>query len=121
MENVPSAAAQVIVTVIPIVGIVMGCIVFYLYLYWNHKQKMHMIDKGIVRRNLFDLDSFSLFAGLVLLATGASLVVFFVIKEGFSYGVLSGLIPFSIGLSLIVFFIIRIKVFKRDDKERNNQ
>ena len=40
-----STAAEVIVTIIPIVGIVFGCLVIYFYLYWNHKQKLFMIEK----------------------------------------------------------------------------
>ncbi len=112
MENVASAAAQVIVTVIPIVGIVMGSLVIFFYLFWNHKQKVLMIEKNLLKKSDFDIDSFSLFSGLILVSIGISLVIFFIIKEGFSYGVLSGLIPLAIGASLIVFFVIRIKLIK---------
>ena len=114
MESTPSTAAQVIVTVIPIVGIVMGCLVIFFYLLWNHKQKLMIIEKGIYKKNDFDLDSFSIFSGLILFSIGLSLVIFFVIKEGFTYAVLSGLIPLSIGISLILFFILRIKMKKND-------
>ena len=37
--NEVGAAAQVIVTVIPIVGIAMGSTVIFFYLLWNHRQK----------------------------------------------------------------------------------
>ncbi len=114
MENLPSQAAQIIVTIIPIVGIIMGCLVIIFYLLWNHKQKLLMIEKNLLRKKEFDVDSFSLFSGLLLTSIGASLVTFFLIWEGFSYAVLSGLIPLSIGISLVVFFIIRIKLIKND-------
>jgi len=113
MENVPTAAAQVIVTVIPIVGIVMGSIVIFFYLFWNHRQKMLLIEKGLYRRPDIDIDSFSLFAGLILSSIGVSLAVFYLIKEGISYGMLSGLIPLSVGISLILFFVVRIRMGKR--------
>lgn len=110
----PSAAAQVIVTIIPIVGIVFGCLVIFFYLYWNHKQKLFMIEKGIYEKKNLDLDAFSLFAGLLLFFIGVSLVAFFVVMEGLSYGLLSGLIPLAIGLSLLMFFFIRLRT-KRNE------
>lgn len=113
MEPVPSQAAQVIISIIPIVGIVMGSIVVFFYLLWNHRQAMKIIETGAYKKNDFDLDAFSLLAGLILFGVGISLVVFFLIKENFSYGVLSGLIPLSIGVSFITFFILRIKFLKR--------
>jgi hypothetical protein len=106
-RNMPSAAAQIIVTIIPIVGIVMGGVVIFFFLFWNHKQRMLIIEKGQYVKIDFDLSTFSLFAGLVLTSIGVCLVVFFVILEGFSYPVLSGLVPFSLGVSLLVFFGIR--------------
>ena len=113
MESVPSKAAQVIISIIPIVGIVMGSIVIFFYLLWNHRQAMKIIEKGVYKKNDFDLDAFSLLAGLILLGVGASLVVFFIVKENFSYGALSGLIPLSVGISFIIFFIVRLKLLKR--------
>ena len=106
----PSTAAQVIVTIIPIVGIVMGCLIIFFYLLWSYKLKIHMINKGIYKRVPFDMDTFSLLLGLVLFILGLVLTVFFIVKDGFSYGVLSGLIPVSIGMSLLIFFIVRLKI-----------
>jgi hypothetical protein len=103
----PTAAAQILVTVIPIVGIVAGTVVLFVYLFWNHKQKMLMIERGIYQKPEFDLNTFSIFTGLVLSSIGVSLMTFFMIMDGFSYGVLSGMIPLCLGISLIVFFIIR--------------
>ncbi len=114
MNNVPSTAAQVIISIVPIVGIVMGSAVLFFYLMWSYKHKKLLIEKNLVKKTEFDIDSFSLFSGLILLSIGGSLVAFFLIKEGVNYGVLSGLIPFSIGISLIVFFIIRRKLIKND-------
>jgi hypothetical protein len=114
MNNVPSAAAQIIVTIIPIVGIVMGCGVIFFYLLWSFKAKRALIERGLYKRPEFDLDTFSLFSGLVLTGIGAGLMIFFLIKTGFSYGILSGLIPMSCGVSLLVFFGIRSRVSKKN-------
>lgn len=104
----PSTAAQIIVTIIPIVGIVMGSIVIFFFMYYNYKQKILMIEKGITERGNFDIDTYSLFAGIVLFGVGICLTLFFLIKEGASYSALGGIIPLSTGLSLLVFFIIRL-------------
>ena len=106
----PSTAAQVIVSIIPIVGIVMGCTVIFFYLLWNYKLKLHMIEKGIYTRIPFDMEAFSLMAGLLLFILGFILVFFFLVKDGFSYGVLSGLIPWAIGLSLLIYVRITYKL-----------
>ena len=108
-----SAAAQVIVTIIPIVGIVMGCTVIFFFLYYNHKQKMLMIEKGINRKVNFDLGIFSIFTGLLLFCIGLCLTIFFAIKEGISYSLLSGIIPLSCGVSLICYYILRIILNKK--------
>ena len=110
----PSTAAQVIVSIIPIVGIVMGSIVIFFYLLWGYKLKVHMIEKGLYSVVPFDMDTFALLSGLILFILGLVLIVFFLIKDGFSYGVLSGLIPLSIGLSLLIFFTVRMKMKSKD-------
>ena len=113
MSGVPSVAAQVLLAVIPIVGIAMGGAVIILYVIFSYKTKRALIDKGMYKRIEFDIDMFSLFGGMVLLPIGFSLMIFFLVKQGFSYGMLSGLIPFSVGLSLILFFVIRMRVLSK--------
>jgi hypothetical protein len=116
MQSVPSTAVQIVVTVIPIVGIVMGSIVIFFFLLWNHKQKILMIEKGVFKKSDFDVDTFSLFSGLILSCIGIGLLVFFYIKEGINYSILSGLIPFSVGISLIIFFVLHIKIFTNSNE-----
>jgi len=118
MESVPSAAAQILISIIPIVGIVMGSVVIFFFLFWNHREKMLMIEKGMEKKNtLFDVESFSLLAGLLLFGVGISITTLFAIKEGASYNLLGGVIPLSIGLSLILYFIIT-RVQKRNNDRR---
>mgnify|MGYP000844247702 CR=1 FL=1 len=106
----PSVAAQIIVSIIPIVGIVMGCAVILFYLFFSFKLKREMIQKGIYSRTPFDMETFSLLAGLILFILGLILVFFFLVKDGFSYGVLSGLIPSAIGLSLLIYVKIMFRI-----------
>lgn len=105
--STPSVAAQIIVSIIPIVGIVMGCIVIFFYIMWDHKLKVYLIENNLYEKKRFDIDTFSLLTGLILFILGLSLLMFFLIRSGFSYGFLSGLIPASLGLSMLLFVFIR--------------
>jgi len=102
-----SSAAQVIIAVIPIVGIVMGSVVVFFYLLWYHRRKVLMIKTGQNLRPDFDLLSFSLLTGLLLLSVGASLTVFLTVMGKISYGLLGGIIPLAMGIGLLAFYLIK--------------
>jgi hypothetical protein len=102
-----SAAAQVIVSVIPIVGIVMGSVVVFFYLLWNHRRRTLLIKAGQFKRPEFDLLSFSLLAGLLLFAVGLALTVFLAIIMGVNFGLLGGIIPLAVGAGLLAYYGIK--------------
>jgi RsiW-degrading membrane proteinase PrsW (M82 family) len=104
---VRSNAAQIIIALIPIVGIVMGSVVVFFYLLWNHKRKMFLIKTEQWKESVFDLLTFSLLGGLLLGAVGLCLTVFLAIVGGRSYGLLGGIIPLSSGIALLAFFSIK--------------
>ncbi|MDR3249065.1 MAG: hypothetical protein LBT39_09810 [Treponema sp.] len=107
MEPV-SSAAQVIIAVIPIVGIVMGAVVIFFYLLWSYRRKSLLIKAGQYAPPRFDLLSFSLLAGLLLGTVGITLTVFLAIVQGGpTYGLLGGLIPLSIGVGLLIYYGIK--------------
>jgi hypothetical protein len=107
MEQIPSSAAQIIISIIPIVGIVMGSLVVFFYLLWNHKRRVLLIKAGQYKKPDFDLLSFSLLAGLLLFSVGLALTIFLIIALGVSFGLLGGLIPLSVGFGLLVYYGIR--------------
>jgi len=107
MESVSSLAAQVIVALIPIVGITMGAVVIFFYLLWTHRRRTLLIKAGQYRRPEFDLFSFSLLAGLLLTSVGLSLTVFLAVMTGPTYGLLGGIIPLSMGAGLLGYHLIR--------------
>lgn len=111
----PSAAAQVVVSVIPIVGIVMGCLVILFYLLWDYKYKVFLVEKGLRKDRPFDFTAFCLLSGLILFTLGLCLVIVFLVIDGFSYGVLGGLIPSAVGLSLLLFVRISGRMKSRDE------
>ena len=107
MSQVSSSAAQVIISIIPIVGIVMGSVVAFFYLLWNHKRKILLIKAGQYQRPEFDLLSFSLLAGLLLSTVGLALTVFLGIALGVSFGLLGGIIPLAVGTGLLAYYGIK--------------
>jgi drug/metabolite transporter (DMT)-like permease len=104
---VRSNAAQIIIALIPVVGIVMGAVVVFFYLLWNHRRKMMLIRTEQWKEETFDLLTFSLLCGLLLGVVGLCLTVFLAIVEGRNYGLLGGIIPLSSGIALLAFFFIK--------------
>jgi hypothetical protein len=105
--QIPSVAAQIIVSIIPIVAIVMGSVVAFFYLLWSHREKVRLIERGQYSPKRFDVDVFSLLAGLLLTGVGVVLTALFVALEGASYALLGGLLPLASGISLFVFYVLR--------------
>ena len=107
MEQTSSSAAQVIISIIPIVGIVMGSVVVFFYLLWNHKRRILLIKAGQYQRPDFDLLSFSLLTGLLLSAVGLALTVFLAIALEINLGLLGGIIPLAVGIGLLAYYGIK--------------
>ena len=105
--SVPSVAAQVVIAVIPIVAIVMGCVVVFFYLLWNHKEKVLLIQRDAYTPARLELDTFALLTGLLLGGVGSVLTALFIAKDGIAYSLLGGLIPLALGIGLLVFYGIR--------------
>ena len=102
-----ATAAQVIIAIIPIVGIVMGSVVVFFYFLWHHRRRVLLIKAGQFQKLDFDLLSFSLLAGLLLLSVGISLTIFLAIMGNAGYGLLGGIIPLATGTGLLAYYLIK--------------
>jgi hypothetical protein len=107
LEQQHSTAAQVIIAIIPIVGIVMGSVVVFFYLLWDHKRNTLLIQAGQYSKPRFDLLTFSLLTGLLLGSVGIALTIFLAIAVGTGFGLLGGIIPLSMGIGLLAFYGIK--------------
>ena len=107
MEQISSAAAQVLIAIIPIAGIGMGGVVVFFYLLWSHRRKTLLIKAGHYSRPVFDLLSFSLLTGLLLSSVGLTLTVFLAVVAGPTYGLLGGIIPLAMGIGLLAYYAIK--------------
>ncbi len=100
-----SPAAQVILSVIPIVGIVFAATLVFFALLWKHSENKLRIKNGTYQNRDFNLRVFSLLAGLVLIGVGLVLtVMFYILGEGITWGLLSGLLTLVIGIMLLIFY-----------------
>ncbi len=106
MNAMTSETAQIILAVIPIVGIAIGGVTVFFYLLWHHHEIKLRIKTGTYQTSNFDLKTFSLLCGLLLTGVGIALTILFLVVDGLSYPLLGGLIPLSIGICLLIFYKI---------------
>ncbi|HUX39735.1 MAG TPA: hypothetical protein VMV83_01105 [Rectinemataceae bacterium] len=102
-----SIAAQVLIALIPIVGIVLGSVVVFFWLLWNHRERKLLIQQGAWTPSRFDVETVSLLSGLLLSAVGIVLTILILIVDGIGYPLLGGLVPLSAGVGLLIFVRFR--------------
>lgn len=98
-----SPAAQVIISIIPIVGIVFAAMVIFFALLWKHTEIKMRISKNTYNPANFNWKMFSLLSGLCLVGVGIVLSAVFFLISGLTYQLLGGLIPLSLGVMLLIF------------------
>ena len=118
MNSIISPAAQIILAIIPILGIAIAGTVILLALLWSHTEHKMRIQNGLPETNSFNYKAYFLLIGLLLTAVGFSLTVFFIILTGKSNAILGGLIPFTIGIALLLFY--KLNKWKEDRKSENS-
>ena len=99
-------AVQIIIAVIPIVGIVMGSVLIFFYFLWRHRQIMLQIRTNTYIRPAVNIRLFCLLLGIMLTVIGSVLFGLFYLSAGVGYILLGGLIPLALGISLIIFYAI---------------
>ncbi len=104
MEHITSPAAQVIISLIPIVGIFIGGTVIFFALLWIHHENKQRIKSGEKPQKNFNYKAATLLSGLLLTGIGTMLSIFFALFAGVSPSLLGGLIPLTIGICLLLFY-----------------
>ncbi|MEL3908644.1 MAG: hypothetical protein P1P64_06490 [Treponemataceae bacterium] len=108
MEKVNSAA-QILITVLPIVAVVSVSILVFFFLLWRHREIMCQIKTNTYNPSVLNLKVFSLFTGILLCAVGLVLTIIFIIATKNIYALLGGLIPLALGIGLLIFYNISKK------------
>lgn len=107
MEPGTTAAAQIILSVVPLVGIVFGAALLFFFLLWNYKLRKELIRTGSYQPvNIHNVRLLTLLAGITTLAVGIPMTIVFALIEGISYTILGGLIPACIGIGLVIFYAV---------------
>jgi len=114
MNQITSPAAQVIISIVPIVGICFGALILFFYILWKHHETKLQIKTGTFVPNKFNYAAFSFLTGLLLTGIGLILTAVFAIIDGFSYAILGGLLPMAIGICLLIFFYAYPDFHKKD-------
>lgn len=104
LEHNISLAAEILVSLIPIVGIVCGAAVVFFALLWRHRETKLKIMNNSYEPMKFNLKAFSLLTGLFLTSVGLVLSVMFFAIHGLSWAALGGLVPLASGVSLLIFY-----------------
>ena len=113
-QAITSTAAQIIISIVPIVGIAIGGVVLFFFILWRHHEIKLQIKTGTFGPSKINYKAFSLLAGLLLTGTGIMLSLVFAVLDGFTYSMLGGLIPAVIGICLLVFYKIYPDFHKKD-------
>ncbi|MCR4822161.1 MAG: hypothetical protein K5873_04735 [Treponema sp.] len=117
-QSITSPAAQVIISLIPIVGIFIGGTVIFFALLWSHHETKQRIKAGEKSSPRFNYKASTLLCGLLLTGVGLMLTVFFALFDGISPALLGGLIPFTIGICLLFFY--RLYDWKNESRTTGN-
>ncbi len=106
MQTEVSAAAQVIISLIPIVGISFAAILIFFFMLWHHREVKLRILKGESQYEPTKIDpkTLTLLIGLCLSGTGAVLSIMSFLLDGLSWSALGGLLPLVLGLMLLLFY-----------------
>ncbi|MDA3948221.1 MAG: hypothetical protein PF508_03260 [Spirochaeta sp.] len=103
MNTVPSPAAQLMITIIPITGIVVAGMIVFFFLLWNHRQRMEQIRRGLPPAPRMSIRAVSLLVGLVTASVGAALTTVQLALGHAGYNLLGGVIPLAVGIGLLLF------------------
>lgn len=104
MNGSVTPAAQVIVSLVPIVGICFGAVILFFALLWKHRENKQRIAQGSYQPIHPNLEVFSLLTGLCLTGVGLVLTILFLLIDGLTFSLLGGAVPLVVGLSLLLFY-----------------
>lgn len=99
-----SPAAQVIVSCVPIVGLVLIFVLIFFALLWHHREVKLQIKNETYSPFEFNWKAFTFLSGLSLIAVGLVLSLMFYAMKGLSWGLLGGLIPLALGIVFLIFY-----------------
>ncbi|MBI3394724.1 MAG: hypothetical protein HY042_02705 [Spirochaetia bacterium] len=109
LQNQPKPAthpaAEIILTIIPLVAIVLGSVLLFFFLLWQYRLKGELIRTNqFVYTSWKNIRILSLLAGCISTLVGVPITVLFLVVEGVNYHALGGIIPLFAGIGLLLFY-----------------
>lgn len=100
-----SSAPEIILSLVPLLGVVFGCVLLFFFLLWQYRIRRELIRSG-QHQPMFvaNIRVISLLIGLLGIAAGLPMTLLFILIEGVSYALLGGLLPFFAGIGFLVFY-----------------
>ncbi|HAK68066.1 MAG TPA: hypothetical protein DEO40_07140 [Treponema sp.] len=117
MQNPISPAAEIIVSLVPIVSIVLASVLLFFVLLWRHHENKQRILKGTYEPMKFNLRAFTLLTGLCLTGVGIVLSTLFFLLNGVDWTLLGGAIPLFVGFAFLLFYKINPDFKDKDGHE----
>lgn len=103
-----SLTSQVLISLVPIIGVLLGTFLFFSLFYFYHKQKVLLIEKGLFKPIRINWSLALVLTGMALMMTGVSITTVFLINKKTGLELLGGLVPLGVGIALFSsYFIIR--------------
>ncbi len=116
-----SPAAEILVSLIPIVGIFFGAVVVFFALLWRHREIKQKIAQGNYSPTKYNFKALVLLVGIFLTIVGSILTLMFIILHGLSWAALGGLMPLSTGISLLIFYKLNPNFeYGKDNSQENS-
>lgn len=102
-----SHAADVILSIVPLVAVVFGAVLAFFLLLYNYRLRKEKIRQQIPTDSWLEhLRFISLLAGCLSFSAGIPLTLFFVFTNPANPGILGGLIPLFAGVGLVAFYYL---------------
>jgi len=105
-----SSITEIIIALIPIIGIIGGCFIFFSIFLFYYKQRVLIIKSGNYKPFKPNWNLILLLAGMMNIAFGIAITIVFIINKAYGYELLGGLIPLLVGVAIIFTYIISNKV-----------
>lgn len=105
-----SNAPQVLISIVPILGVVMGTTLLFFFLLWKYRINRELVQTGQYQPSFWNnLRTLTLLIGSLSFSIGLPLSILFFAVDGVSYTALGGLIPLFTGIGFIMFYVISIR------------
>ena len=105
-----SGAADILLSLVPIIGIVFGTTLLFFYFYWQHQQKKELIKHDqYIPYSSDRWRTVSLLMGCLSGVIGVAISILFLLLDGLSYALFGGLIPFATGMGFLFFYFLSHK------------